>query len=81
MSKKPVHEIRLGRVRAAVWENETKVGTRHSVTLERLYKDGDDWKSSSSFGREDLPLVMKVADQAHTWVYGRPSDASAGRSA
>jgi hypothetical protein len=30
---RPVHEIRLGRIRAAIWENETQNGTRHNVTL------------------------------------------------
>ncbi len=67
---RPVHEVRLGRVKAAIWENETQNGTRHNVTLSRLYKDGDDWKDSSSFGRDDLPLVEKVAAQAHAWIYG-----------
>ena len=37
--KKPIHEIRLGRVRAAIWENETSNGTRHNVTFSRLYRD------------------------------------------
>ena len=69
MSKKPVHEIRLGRIKAAIWENETQNGTRHNVTLSRLYKDGDTWKDSSSFGRDDLPLVAKIADQAHSWIF------------
>ena len=68
-SKKPVHEVRLGRIRAAIWENETQNGTRHNVTLSRLYKDGDDWKDSASFGRDDLPLVGKVADLAHSWIF------------
>ena len=71
--KRPVHEIRLGRVRAAIWENETQNGTRHNVTLSRLYKDGDDWKDSTSFGRDDLPLVMKVSDLAHTWIFQQGS--------
>ena len=67
--KKPVHEVRLGRVRAAVWENDTKNGAMHNVTLTRLYKDDDDnWADSTSFGRDDLPLLAKVADQAHTWI-------------
>ncbi len=70
---RPVHEIRLGRIRAAVWENATQNGTRHNVTVSRLYKDGDKWKDSSSFGREDLPLVMKVLDIAHTWIYEHPA--------
>lgn len=66
---RPVHEVRLGRIRAAVWENETQNGTRHNVTLSRLYKDGDDWKDSTSFGRDDLPLLAKVADLAHSWIF------------
>lgn len=72
---KPVHEIRLGSVKAAVWANETQHGVRHNVTFARLYKDADTWKTSESFGREDLPLVEKVADMAHRWIYQQ-----AGRS-
>ena len=74
---KPVHEVRLGRIRAAIWENETQNGTRHNVTVSRLYKDGDQWKDSTSFGREDLPVVCKVLDMAHTWIYEHPSQSNA----
>ena len=66
---RPVHEIRLGRVKAAIWENETQTGTRHNVTFQRIYKEGDDWRQSDSFGRDDLFLLMKVADMAHSWIY------------
>ena len=66
---KPVHEVRLGRVKAAVWANDTENGVRHNVTLSRIYKDGDEWKDSTSFGRDDLPLVAKVADKAHDWIF------------
>lgn len=66
---RPVHEVRLGRIKAAIWENETQNGARHNVTLTRIYKDGEKWKDSNSFGRDDLPLVAKVADQAHTWIF------------
>ena len=69
-AKKPVHEIRIGRIKATIWENETQNGTRHNVTVSRLYKDGDEWKDSASFGRDDLPLVAKVADQAHSYIFG-----------
>ena len=66
---RPVHEVRLGRIKAAIWANEVEGRTRHNVTFARLYKEGKDWKSSDSFGREDLPLLAKVADMAHTWIY------------
>ncbi|MDA7979466.1 MAG: hypothetical protein MPJ50_11940 [Pirellulales bacterium] len=65
----PVHEIRLGRIRAAIWANDTQNGTRHNVTVTRLFKDGDEWKDSSSFGRDDLPLVAKVLDRCHSWIF------------
>jgi hypothetical protein len=65
----PVHEIRMGRVKACVWKNETPQGARHNVTVSRLFKEGDTWKESRSFGREELPLLCKVVDLAHTWIY------------
>jgi hypothetical protein len=57
-------------VRAAVWDNSTENGARFNLTLSRLYKNADGkWRDSSSFGRDDLPLVMKVCDLAMTWMY------------
>ena len=76
--KRPVHEIRFGRIRAAIWQNETETGTRHNVTLSRLYKEGDEWKDSTSFGRDDLPLVAKVCDLAHTWIFEQAAERSNG---
>ena len=71
---KPVHEIRLGRIRAAVWLNDTESGPRYNVQISRLYKDKQDkWKDSASFGRDDLPLVAKVADLAMVWMYENPA--------
>ncbi len=73
-SNKPVHEIRLGRIRAAVWLNDTENGPRYNVQFSRLYKDKtDQWKDSASFGRDDLPLVAKVADLAMVWIYENPA--------
>lgn len=73
---KPVHELRLGRIRAAIWLNDTESGPRYNVQISRLYKDQKDkWKDSQSFGREDLPLVAKVADLAMVWIYENPAGA------
>ena len=75
---RPVHEVRFGRIRAAIWQNETENGPRHNVTITRLYKDGNEWKDSTSFGRDDLPLVAKVCDQAHTWIFEQAAERSNG---
>jgi hypothetical protein len=72
--QQPVHEVRLGAVKAAIWENETQSGTRFNVTFCRLYKDGEEWKRTESFGRDDLPLLAKVADLAHTWIFSNAAE-------
>ena len=66
--KRPVKELRIGVMRAAIWRNEGENGVWHNVTFERLYRDGEEWKSSASFGRDDLLVLAKVADMAHTWI-------------
>ena len=65
---KPVFETRLGRIKACVWANELENGVSHNVTIRRLYMTDDGWKESDSYGRDDLPLVEKVASKAHTWI-------------
>lgn len=66
---RPVHEIRMGRIKAAIWAREVENGTVYNVTFARLYKDGDTWKDSTSFGRDDLQLLGKVADLCHSWIF------------
>ena len=80
--QKPIHEVRLGTIKAAVWRNETESGVRYNVTFSRIYKDGDTWSSTESFGRDDLLLLAKVADQAHSWIFAQAQENdSAGRTA
>jgi len=69
MSKQPVQIIRFGLIKACIWKNHTSAGDRYTITVVRLFKNGDTWKESTRFGRDDLPLVAKACDLAHTWVY------------
>ena len=71
-SQRPVHEIKLGRIRASIWANRSdRQGVWHSVTVSRLYRDGDAWKETTSFGRDDLPLVSKAAELAYGWIWSQ----------
>lgn len=68
--QKPVHEIRLGRIRAAIWANTSPDGdVWFNVTVTRLYQDGGQWKDTTTFRRDDLPIVSKAADMAYAWVW------------
>ena len=74
-NQKPITEVRIGRVKAMIWRNGTDEQPRHNVTFSRLYKDGDQWKSTHSFGRNDLLVLAKVADFAHTRISQLPAEA------
>jgi len=69
--QRPAHEIRLGRIKATIWANQGDNGPWFNVNLSRSYKDGDEWKSSTSFGRDELLTVAKVADLANSWIHGQ----------
>ena len=70
--KLPVKNLRLGRIKAAVWENEADQKKFYNVTFDRTYMDDDrNFHDTDSFGRDDLPLVAKLADQAHTFIFER----------
>jgi len=62
--QRPVAKFTAGQVSAAIWENEvtTKAGkkvTMLKASVERRYKDRDgQWKSSGSFGRNEIPLAI-----------------------
>ena len=67
----PVKTFRLGRIKAAVWENDGEQKF-YSVTFARTYVDeANNYHDTDSFGRDDLPLVAKLADQAHTFIFER----------
>ena len=72
--ERPAHEIRLGRIRVAIWANrngQDKVW--FNVTMSRSYSDGDGWKDSSSYRRDDLPVAAKAMDMAFAWIWEQES--------
>lgn len=69
MPNKPVKRFVVGGgVCASIWENPSKNnGTWYSVTVTRSYRDGDEYKDTTSFRRDDLLFVAKAASIAFDW--------------
>ena len=65
----PLKKFRAGQVSAAIWENQATVNgkqvTMLKATVERRFKDKDgNWKSSGSFGRNEIPLAVYCLEKA-----------------
>lgn len=80
--QRPAHEVRLGRIKGAIWANTTDQGVRYGVTFNRLYKDQEsgEWRTSASFGRDDLLLLAKVSEKALIWIYEQTQSQGQGQS-
>ena len=65
---KPVETFRLRGISASVFENHSEDGkTFHKVSLQRTYRQGDEWKNTQSLGRDDLPIAAMLLQKA--WEY------------
>jgi hypothetical protein len=84
---RPVKVVRIRDLRANIWANRIEGGgIIYNATFDRLWKEDDEvdgqgevtrkgeWKQSGSFGKDDLLLLGKIADLAHTWIYRRLQD-------
>ena len=79
-SNKPVKTYRLRGISVSVFENHAKSGDRdvtfHKVSMQRTYRDGDEWKTTTSFGRDDLPVAGLLLKRAWEFVLETESSRS-----
>lgn len=83
---KPYKKISAGNVSAAIWENEAMVNGRTvsmlKVTLDRRYRNSaGEWKSSSSFARNEIPLAVYCLQKAFEVIIERGSEDNADDNA
>jgi hypothetical protein len=69
---KPVKVFRVRGISASVFQNQSTAEGRdavfYKVALQRTYKDGNEFKTTSSFGRDDLPVARHVLQQAWEFI-------------
>jgi hypothetical protein len=64
----PNHEIRVGAIKARISQKQTRSGSRYTISLVRLFRNGDVWKESTRFGRDDLPVLRLLLDKVYSWI-------------
>lgn len=67
-TKKPVHQIKIGSIEAAIWENESSKGTFASVTFSRSYKSDGTWKAAHSYPVNQLGDLKRAITEAETYM-------------
>lgn len=79
--QRPVHEVRLGRIRVTIWGRTGGSGSPEYYSVpSRLYKDDEDnWAQTDGFWPEDLPVLMKLLDMAAIWIWKQKSKGLSAR--
>ena len=62
------------RIQVAIWENHGQKGPFYNVTVSRSYKEGESWKSSESFGRDDLLVLAQLLGAAYTFILQKQAE-------
>lgn len=66
---RPVWDVRLGSIRAAIFENRNADRTYYNVALTRRFKQGSEWMTSTSFnGLADLAQIRQAVELAIEWL-------------
>lgn len=76
--KKPEKVFRIGFVSASVFshdvENDGGKRTMRSVSVQKRYRDGDDYKYTSSFNLAELPQAIRALELAQRFVESREAE-------
>ena len=65
----PEKTIRVGGIQIAIWANETSKGTFQSITIDKSYKDGENWKRTKSFKPVDLVKIQLGLTEVLKYLY------------
>ncbi|WP_411845698.1 hypothetical protein AAFN60_18965 [Roseibacillus persicicus] len=73
MSNQPLSTVRIGGIKATIWENEDDKGiARYNTTITRTYLDQNkEWQENNSFSLDDLPRLRLATEQAFTQIHER----------
>jgi len=63
--KAPVNKIKFGGITVDVWENQGEKAPFYTFTLQRSYKQGNDWKNTNSLRAQDLPKAILALQEAY----------------
>lgn len=55
-------------VKVAVFANESEKGTWYKASIQRVYKQDNEWKTSSSLSVHDVPVALQLLGKAYDWM-------------
>ena len=72
VKSRPIKVFHCGAVKAAIGVDDRRVDNTvvqiHSIQITKSYKDGDDWRHTSTLAVDDLPKAVTVLTEAYRFI-------------
>ena len=69
---KPVKTFRAGGIEVSVWKNEVQQDgqtiVRHSVKVEKQYKNKEEWQKTDYYFPDELPKLRSLLQKAYDFL-------------
>src|SRR5690348_3123465 len=67
--RRPEFTVKVGNVEIASWRNQGQNGEFFTTSASKIrYREGEQWKDGSSYGRHDLLVLAEAAREAATKI-------------
>lgn len=80
-TNRPVKVFRLRGVKVSVFENRAQDSVFHKLTLQKIYREGEEWKTTTSLGRDDVPIARLLLQRAWEFILDLSGNTEAQDSA
>lgn len=65
----PRARFKAGGIQVAVWDNASREGQVYqTISIDRSYKAGEEWKTTKSFRANDLPKAILALEKAYEYL-------------
>ena len=65
---KPVQVYRARGVKISVFENRAGDNVFYKTAIQRIYREGEEWKTTTSLSRDDLPIAQHLLQKAWEFI-------------
>ena len=67
-TRKPIENIRVGNVQAAIWENKGEKGNFMTASFSRSYEKNGEWSKAYDYSPAQLADLQRAAKEAEEFI-------------
>jgi hypothetical protein len=67
-SNSPAMVFKAKGVRVSIFHNVSGSSSWHRINIHKAYREQDQWKTTTSLNRDDIPIARMLMNRAWKWI-------------